>query len=141
MNDDNEILEYETEAHEPPEHISPIPVSVCEPVVTVATVPQHTSFRTFVLTTDNPTAQILPLDPLRVAALVSSPDNDVVLSGSRSQAGDKANVSDSTLARPNGGLLPKALTAPVPISSTDAVWVSGPTYPSRVWVVITRRTT
>lgn len=140
LDHEDQVLEYETEQHAP-EEMTAVPVCIADPVVTVPVVPQHTSFRTVVLTSDDPVRQILPLDPLRVSATVISPDNDAVLAGSKSQASDKANLSDTTLARPNGTLLPKALTAGMPISSTDAVWVAAATYPSRISVLITRRTT
>lgn len=139
------MLEHETEqeVNTPVAPSPPVPVVVVDAVSVSEIVPQHTSFRTVVLTSDNPMLQILPLDPLRVSATLCSHDRDVVLAGSRDQAADKANVSDASLLRPNGALLSYQAGFPVPvtISSVDPVWVSAPAYPARVSAVITRRTT
>jgi hypothetical protein len=137
--DQEQLLDYEDELQPPAMMMEPVPVRLTEPAVTLETVPQHAGFRTIVLTADNPFAQLLPPDPLRVTSQVYSPDHDVVLASSAAQAQDKANISDTSLLRPNGALLASAHPTGIPIDTTDAVWVAGPTYPSRVSVIVTRR--
>jgi hypothetical protein len=138
---ENELLEVETEADDGPVvalPIMPVPVSVCDPVVTVATVPQHVSFHTLVLTTDDPQRQLLPLDALRVEALVQALDQDVVLTSSRSQAQSTANTVAS-LPNPDGAILPKANTTPTRMPATAEVWATAQVLPARVSVIVTRR--
>lgn len=144
LGDDDELLDYQTEqedAPEPVQPIEPVPVHVCEPVVTVPTVAQHVTFRTVTLTAANPVQQILNLDPLRIRAwLLPKIDNNVVLCHSISQAQDPANA-DPMLTAPNGAYVSAALTAPVPIPGTAPVWCVGNTFPTRVGLIIERRGT
>jgi hypothetical protein len=133
--EDSEIIEYEGEHH----GAAPLPsVSVCVDgtVVNTPAVPQHGVFRTFVLTADNPYLQVLTRDDLRVAARITIMENTAVLCSSRAQAMSPSNT-DVTLARPNGAAV--SATLPVPIDTTDELWVVGNTYPTRVSVLITRR--
>lgn len=89
------------------------------------------SFYTIVLTAAFPVRQMLPLAPNREWALVISADNEVVLCDSQGQAQDTANA-DSTLAQPQGGLLPANLV--VPLRNKNAVWITASVFPSRVTV-------
>lgn len=139
---DSELLEYETEQEDPGpvQPIDPLPVHVCAPVVTVPTVSQHVTTRTVLLTTANAVQQILPQDPLRVMAwLLPKIDNNVVLCHSLTQAQDPANA-DPALAAPNGALVSAALTAAIPVPGTQAMWMAGNTFPTRVGLIIERRT-
>lgn len=140
--EENELLEYETEAEETPElvmPIEPIPVRVCEPVVTIETVPQHISTRTILLTAAQPVQEVLPHDPLRVCAwLLPKVDNNVVLCHSYQQAQDPAN-QDPTLANPSGAIISAALTAPVRVSGTQRMWLVANTFPTHFGVIVERR--
>lgn len=141
MMPDEPLLDYETEQDSDPGPLfpTPVPVHVCEPVVTVPTVPQHVTCRTVVLTADQPVQQILAQDPLRVRAwLLPKIDNNVVLCHSVSQAQDPNNA-DPTLANPNGAVVMASLTAPVPVAGTQAMWLAGNTFPTHVGLIIERR--
>src|SRR4051812_44129767 len=109
----DELLEYETEQDDPGpvQPVEPVPVHVCAPVVTVATVPQHLTALSRVLTAAQPFVQLLAQDPLRVRATVLvSGANKVVLCHSLGQAQDPNNL-DNTLANPDGAVITSA--APV----------------------------
>lgn len=133
---DDDLMEYETEA-EQPEPVTPVSVCLDGPVVTVETVPQHLTCSTVVLTSDQPVAQLLELDHLRVGAQVSALDNDVVVCHSYQQAMDAANQV-STLDMPNGFVVAKGVPA-TSLRTTQQLWVVTGTYPSRVSVVAERR--
>lgn len=141
--EENELLEYETEAEETPElvqPIEPIPVHVCEPVITVATVPQHVSCTTVIVATgaDGGVEQILPQDPLRVRAQIIVSDMPVVLCHSRPQAGSTSNQVAS-VPNPSGAYLPVA-TSPVAIQGTQPMYVAATSAtPARVTVIAERR--
>lgn len=136
-----ELLEYQTEQEDVPEPAAPGPpveVRVCDPVVTVPTVPQHITCKTVVLSDATP-VQILALDPLRTRAqLVVADTNDVVLCHSVTQA-QNPNNADPTLARPDGTIIPGTLTAPVEVDATGPAWLVANTFPTRVGLIIERR--
>lgn len=135
---DEELLGYETEQEETaPLPIEPVPVRAVEPVVTVPTVAQHLTCRTVVLADASP-VQILAQDPLRTRAqIVVKGANDVVLCHSITQAQDAGNA-DPTLARPNGAILPGG--GPVfTVTATGPVWLVGNTFPTRVGLILERR--
>lgn len=143
-NDSNEIMishEAEDYQPEPVQPIDPLPVVVRDAVTTVDIIPQHVSFRTFVLTTDNPYKQILTLDLLRVKATLVTLDHDVVLSSSRGQAMSPSNVV-ANFPTPDGAVLSWQAGFPVPVTleTVGEVWATANTYPSRVAVYLTRRT-
>ena len=148
-NDEDELLEYETEVVDDPEPvqpIDPIPVSVCDPVVTVETVPQHITTYTLVISTaTNAQAvqQLLPLDPLRVRATIIVHDNPAVICHSRASANAAANTVTNTPA-PSGAYLLASATlpaAPIVIHGTQEMWIAATTSStSRVSVIAERRT-
>jgi hypothetical protein len=146
--DDNEMLAYEVEQDDdgaPVMPIAPVPVSVCEPVITVETVPQHLSTSTFVLSTTNPDqaiVQILPQDPLRVRATIIVHDQPVVICHTRGAAAAAANTVAGTPA-PSGAYVradPTTPSAPIPIYGIQEVFAAA-TYaePARVTVFAYRR--
>jgi hypothetical protein len=138
---DDVLIQHETEHPADIEvpSVDPIPVVTVGSVAVEEILPQHVAFRTFVLTADNPYKQLLALDPLRVRATLLALDDDVVLTSSRAQAMSPANL-DSTLATPDGAVLPKSF--PVSVDAVGEVWATAPatTYPARVAVYMTRRT-
>lgn len=147
MNDD-ELLEVETEQdHDdiPVQQIAPVPVHVCEPVITVATVPQHMTASTFLLNSaveGQALVQILPQDPLRVRAVVIVHDQPVVLAHSRSSANASANTVAGT-PEPSGGYVqadPTTPSAPIDFYGVQEVWAAA-TYgeTARVTVFAYRR--
>ena len=137
-----ELLEYQTEQEDagPVVPGPPVAVHVCEPVVTVPTVAQHLTAVTRVLTAAQPYAQILAQDPLRARAQVMvKGTNDVVLCHSIGQAQDPNNL-DPTLVAPDGAVVPGGFDGPVPLETTQPVWVVANTFPTAVSVLIERRT-
>lgn len=135
-----ELLEYQTEQDDPGpvQPLEPLPVHVCEPVITIATVSQHLTALSRVLTAAQPSAQILAQDPLRTRAQVLVVGaNKVVLCHSLGQAQNPNNL-DATLAAPDGAVLTSAY--PVPVETTQPVWVVANTFPTTVSVLIERRT-
>lgn len=147
--EEDEMLAYEAEDDTDPEPvmpISPVPVSVCGPVVTVETVSQHMSASTFVMSTtapDQAVQQILPQDPLRVRAWVIVHDQPVVICHSRGSAMAAANTAAGTLA-PSGAYVqadPTTPSTPIPIDGVQEVWAAA-TYgePARISVFAYRRT-
>lgn len=146
--DDSEMLEYEVEQDNDDAAvmpIAPVPVHVCDPVVTVETVPQHMSASTFVLNTSAPDTaivQILPQDPLRVRATVIVHDQPVVICHSRGSAAAAANTAAGTPA-PSGAYVqadPSTPSAPIPIYGVQEVFAAA-TYAesARVTVFAYRR--
>lgn len=94
------------------------------------------SHRTIVLTAANPAQMMAGYDPKRESLHITVADNPVVITSSTGQASDAANTT-GTLATPNGRYVPienPEITVPGP----DEVWVSGPTYPTRVGFTIVR---
>lgn len=142
--DDDQLLEYETEADEElPVIPDPVPVCVKEPVVTVETVPQHVTCYTVVVDTDveQGVAELLPQDALRVRATVIVNDQPVVICHTRPQALDGSNRVAS-VPNPNGAYVPAGptLSTPVVIHGTQQVWLAGTSAtPARVSVVVERR--
>lgn len=136
------LLAHETEQdyEHPQQPIAPIPVTVADAVVTLPLIGQHSSVYTVVLTTTNPIAELVGLDPLRLGVSVWVLDHDVVLCHSEAQANDSRN-QDTALARPNGAVLSTSGGFPtaIPINSTQQLWVVGNTFPSRVSVIVNRR--
>ena len=131
--EDDELLEYQVEQDDddgtPVQQIDPVPVHICEPVVTVETVPQHMTASTFVLTTataDQALQQILPQDPLRVRAVVIVHDQPVIICHSRSSANAAANTVTNTPA-PSGAFVYASTTSPsrpIPIYGVQEVWAA-----------------
>lgn len=146
---EDEMLAYEVEDDAddtPVMPIDPVPVRVCEPVVTVETVPHHMSASTFVLSTSTPdeaVVQILPQDPLRVKAIVMVNDQPVVIAHSRSSAAAPQNVVTGTPS-PSGAYVFASATvssAPIQIPGVQEVWVAATVAgPARVSVLAYRRT-
>lgn len=143
---EDELLEYETEADTEPTPVlpvDPVPVKVCDPVVTVETVPQHATCTTFVLDTDLGVGvvQILPQDVLRVRAVVwiaGVDDPSVILCHSRNQAQDAANVAANT-PRPSGALLTPGY--PITVHGAQELWAAATSATaSRLSVIAERRT-
>lgn len=140
--DEAELLEYEAEQdHDTPViPMTPIPVVVCDPVVTVPTAPQHISTYTVVVATGTTAqvAELLPLDLLRVSARIIVSDQAVVVCHSQAQAQDSSNRVAS-VPNPSGAYLPVS-TAPVPITGTQQMWVAATSAtPARVTVISERR--
>lgn len=138
----DELLDYEAEQDDEPGPLfpEPVPIRACEPVITVPTVPQHVTFQTIVLTADEPVQRILDRDPLRVRALLMLADaNDVVLSHTIQQAQSAQNVA-ANLPTPAGAIVPHGLATPVELTGTQSVWASAATYPTRIGLVVERRT-
>lgn len=148
--EDDDLLEYEVEEDDddgtPVQSIDPVPVHICEPVVTVETVPQHMTASTFVLSTDiegQALVQILPQDPLRVRAVVIVHDQPVIICHSRTSANADANTVSGT-PEPSGAYVqadPTTPSRPIPIYGVQEVWVAA-TYgeSARVSVFAYRRT-
>jgi hypothetical protein len=137
MHDDSELLEYETETQEPTGPITPIPVEICEPVVTVPTVAQHVTAYTLVLTATTPYTELMTQDPLRVRARIFTITNGVVICHSLQQAQDPANTGDANFTAPNGALIASGVS--FMIEGTQRMWVSTSKFPTRVGVIIERR--
>lgn len=135
----DELLAYETQ-HDagPPVPIDPLPVHVCEPVVTIPTVPQHTTCRTVVLTSDQPYTQILPQDPLRVRAQLLRGDNHFVICHSATQAQDPVNTTPASGAT-NGAYVTATASAPVVVTGTQPLWVSTNVFPTTIGIITERR--
>ncbi len=146
--DDSEMLAYEVEQSEdaPVLPVAPVPVSVCEPVVTVETVPQHLSASTFVLSTataDQAVVQILPQDPLRARAVIIVHDQPVILCHSRASASAAANTVTNT-PDPSGAFVYASTTTPsqpIPVYGVQEVWAAATIgEDARVSVMAYRRT-
>jgi hypothetical protein len=94
------------------------------------------SHHTYVLTASNPYLQIAQYDPCRTELHVEPIANDVVLSGSISQASDANNLA-ATIANPNGRIL-SHLVGEYIVPGQNEAWVSVGTYPTMVGVSIVR---
>lgn len=150
MSDENEeLLEHQTEADTDPGHvlhIDPVPVVVREPVVTVATVAQHITTETHVVSTaddDKGRVQLLAQDPLRVRATIIVHDQPVVICHSRTAAYARANMEAGT-PHPVGAYVqanPDMPAAPIVVEGTQELWVVATwEAPARVSVISERRT-
>jgi hypothetical protein len=144
--EDDDLLEYETEDDTPVEPVAPVPVHVCEPVVTVETVPQHMTASTFIVSTaieGQELVQILPQDPLRVRAVVIVHDQPVIICHSKMSANAAANTVSGT-PEPSGGYVqadPSTPSAPIDFYGVQEVWVAATFGESaRVTVFAYRRT-
>lgn len=149
--DDDELLEYQTETDDDPAPVlpvDPVPVRVCEPVVTIETVPQHVTMITHVvqITASDPDRairQLLPLDPLRVRAIVQVHDQPAVLCHSRNQAQSADNIVAATPA-PQGVWVEAAAgvpSYPLVIHGGSEMWVAATSATAtRVSVIVERRT-
>jgi hypothetical protein len=136
-----ELLAYQTEQADPPEPaqpIEPVPVHVSEPVVTVATVPQHVTCRTITLTSSQPYAQLLPQDPLRTRASILRGDNHFVICHSAIQAQDPVNTTPASTST-NGAYVTATASAPVVVTGTQALWVATNVFPTTVGLIVERR--
>lgn len=142
---DNEMLEYETEVEQPEPlgEIAPIPVQVCESVLTVPTIPQHANTYTIVLSTATNNGYgsgvdiLLVQDPLRVKATVMTIDQPVVVSHSQTQANSSSNQA-ATVPNPSGAYLP--ITTPLVIATTQEMFVAATSAtPTRISVIVERR--
>lgn len=94
------------------------------------------SHRTIVLTAANPAQMIAGYDPKRDSLHITVADNPVVITSSTGQANDIANLTIG-LAAPNGRYVPIE-NPEIIVPGPDEVWVSGPTYPTRVGFTIVR---
>lgn len=93
---------------------------------------------TIVLTElDQPPKDLLPEDPYREIAVITAMDNPVVIHSSMATAGDPAATAVN-LPDPKGAVIP--ITQPYPVPGTNRMWVTTAVYPSRVSVIVTRRT-
>lgn len=137
------FLVHETEAPEDveTESITPIPVVVSNAVTVNTITAQNLVTSTYVLTETQPIAQIAELDPLRTGLYMMSLDDHVVLCHSLQQAQDPNNQSVG-LDNPNGFVLLRSSSALtlLPVKTTQPLWVVGNSFPSRVSVLIERRT-
>lgn len=150
MTDDNELLEYETEADagEAADAAAvaaageAVKVRLDEPIVTVPTVSQHATCYTLVLDSDNERyVELLPEDPLRSRALVIVNDQPVVICSSRAQASSTANQVTS-VPDPTGAYVPasSALSTTLELFTTAQMFVAATgTDPARVTVIAERR--
>lgn len=144
MSEENDnLIEVELEQHspEPVQDIVPVPVKVIDPVVTEQTIAQHINTYTVVLTSAEPVKELIPLDPLRAMAIIISLDHDIVLCHSMQQAQDPANA-DTSLVNPNGAVISVAGGYPfyIPLETIQRMYVAGNTFPTRVSVILKRRT-
>lgn len=94
----------------------PVPVHVVSAAVPLgAKTPAPPEFRvvysTAVLSSDDPAQNILPASPDRVSALVQALDDDIVIAGNLAEARNA-----------NGTVVPKANTAPYPVTDTGPVY-------------------
>lgn len=139
--DESELLAYESEQDHPVAvlPIDPVPVRVCDPVITVVTVPQHMTTYTVVVAAGTSTAvsQLLPLDLFRVRATILVNDQAVVICHSQTQAQDPSNVV-AAVPNPSGAYVPAG--ANLVITGSQQMWVAatGAT-PARVTVISERR--
>ena len=88
---------------------------------------------TVVLTADDPVQQLLPRGETREYALVQVLDNDAVITVSKGEGQAPANTGDTTLAAPNGAIIPTGVV--VPLRCTNEVWAAAATYPTRISVI------
>lgn len=137
----DELLEYQTEHESAGAPVEPVPVAVCDPVVTIETVPQHATAYTVVVATDPavgaPYEQLLPLDPLRVRATVWATTTDAVICHSLGQAQDPAN-STTGVPNPAGAYLPTGL--PIVIHGGQQMWAAATAATaSQISVIVERR--
>jgi hypothetical protein len=95
------------------------------------------TFKTVVLSVNNPYKIALPEDNTRRKATIIALDNPVVLCHAEEQAQDPTNLVAS-VPQPNGGYIP--INVPVPVSSHSVVFVAATTTAtnSRVFVSIER---
>lgn len=83
------------------------------------------TLRTVLLSSTNPFQNLLGHSPRRCEAwVVQYGDADFVISHSENQAVTVSQAADYSKGA-DGTLIPKLLAAPVPVSTTDEVWVSG----------------
>lgn len=137
---EDELLEYEgDQEHDAPTVLTEaIPVVVCDPVVTVPTVPQHITAYTVVVSTTGPEVmELLPLDLLRVRATVIVSDQPVVICHSQGQAQDPSNQVAS-VPNPSGAYIP-AGTQLVITGSQQLFVAAVQGVSSRVSVLVERR--
>jgi hypothetical protein len=142
----SELVEYETEAHDcgcsdgTVDNNPTIPVEITHPVTTVATVAQHITCQTIVIAsgdTQGGVWALLPLDPLRVRAVILSVDQDVVICHTRPQAQASGNTG-SSVPNPSGAYLPK--TTMLTLNGTQEMWVAATSAtPTRVSITVERR--
>lgn len=83
------------------------------------------SYQTFVLTANDPVAEILPQDDNREYATIQAIDNDVVI-GPKAAVQSSANTVTS-VPQPQGTYLPKANTAPIMVKDYNAVFAGATT--------------
>lgn len=152
MSDQDELLEYQTEADAGEAadaaalaaDAEPIPVCVYDPVVTIGTVSQHATCYTLQVDSDLRTryVELLPEDPLRTRAVIIVNDQPVVICDSRAQAGSPSNQVTG-VPDPTGAYIPAsaALSTQLEILSTNQFFVAATTAdPARVTVIAERRT-
>lgn len=88
--------------------------------------------RTIVLTSAEPSRQLLPAEPGRVYAILQVLDNDAVLCRSKGEAQAGANQT-STLAEATGAVIPTGVV--VPLRGEAELWITTGTYPTRISVI------
>lgn len=149
MSDDDELLDYQTEADAGEARdlaavaAEPVPVCVYDTVVTVPTVPQHATCYTLKLDADDVRyVELLPEDPLRTRALIMVHDQPVVICNSRAQANSASNQA-AGVPDPTGAYIPASAAASTrfELRSTNQFFVAATsTDPARVTVIAERRT-
>ncbi len=95
-------------------------------------------FYTRILTAADPAQQILIPNPDRCEAQIIVFDNPVVLGKSQGDVQAGANLTDVTLAAPQGAIVPNtapnAMRNPYLVSGTNEVWAAAAAYPTRISV-------
>ena len=89
--------------------------------------------RTVVLSAGTPLMPLCGHEPNRALVKVMAIDNPVIISDSSGQAGQAGNTAVGLL-NPEGAYLPVG-TQYTDIPTTDQMWVSAATFPSRVSVI------
>jgi hypothetical protein len=106
--------------------IEPVPVHVVSQPAPVPSPPRRraVTLRTVLLSAVNPVQPLLGHNPSRCEAYaIQYGDADFVISHSENQA-IKVSVTADYSQGADGTLIPKLMNAPIPVSTTDDVWVS-----------------
>lgn len=115
--------------------VEPIPVEVInhpEP----KKFERRSTQRTFVLTAQNPFANVAGYDPLRETMFLIAKTNDVIIASSVQQAADPNNAASPYVA-PNGTLLIAGQRWER--KGQNEVWLAGNTFPTMIGVEIVRK--
>jgi hypothetical protein len=122
--------------------IVPVPVTVHNfpPATPAYGVPDHATCTTLLLTAQDPVQQLAPEDPLGCEVTIIQPgDNDIVVCHSKGEAQSVSNTI-AALPNPSGAIIPKTYPAPVQIRTKSRLLVTAQAFPTRVSVILTRRT-